>query len=62
MLANANPHLDAQNLSVRDQWESLPAVNICPDSDLTMDEVMMATIHYWRGVTETKGDSICSTG
>ena len=53
VLANANPHLDAQNLTVRYLWESLPAVKVCPDSDLTMDEVMMA-VHYWSGVTEEK--------
>lgn len=53
ILANATPHLDAQNLTVRYQWENLPTVNICPDSDLTMDEVKMA-IHYWSGVTEKK--------
>ena len=53
VLASANPHLDAQNLMVHYQWESLPAVKVCPDSDLTMDEVMMA-VHYWSGVTEQR--------
>ena len=52
-LASAERHLEEQNLIVRYRWESLPTVKICPDSDLTKDEVMMA-IHYWTGVTESK--------
>ena len=52
-LTAAADHLEEQNLTVRYRWESLPTVKICPDSDSTMDEVMMA-IHYWTGVTEHK--------
>ena len=52
-LASAESHIEEQSLIVRYRWESLPTVKICPDSDLTTDEVMMA-IHYWTGVTENK--------
>ena len=44
VLASANPHLDAQNLTVRYQWESLPTVKVCPDSSWTLQDAPNLTI------------------
>ena len=44
VLASANPHLDTQNLTVRYQWESLPSVQVCPDSSWTLQDGPNLTI------------------